>query len=168
MVATPGTRSGRLWLRQLSSMAVALTTIAGLALVLREEPPQNPNGQAPLLNLPAPQDIQAITDYRDRAERICTAAHARLHEELQASGVEVHSDHPSILKAEQRIMGEILIELRAVRPPVEVRRHFDHLYGLMERFANGEEMPYISDAEFWVHQVTGEPSLSECTLDLPG
>jgi hypothetical protein len=65
-------------------------------------------------------------------------------------------------------MGETLAELRAVPPPAEVQKHFGHLYGLMERFGNGEEMPYVSDAEFWVHQVGAELSLSECTFDLPG
>jgi hypothetical protein len=152
-------------------VAVVLIGLAGLSLLPDDNGLQSQDTSSntqPLPNLPAPADIQALADYIDRVETICTAAHTRLHRELEAAGVELHSDEPAMLKAQQRIMGETLADLRAVAPPVDVAEHFDHLYGLMERFADGEEMPYVSDAEFWVHQVTSEPSLSECIFDLPG
>lgn len=57
-------------------------------------------------------------------------------------------------------------ELRVVPPPATIQRHFDHLYG-MEQFAKGEEAPFTSPEELWVHQVENEPSLYHCTFDLP-
>jgi hypothetical protein len=70
-------------------------------------------------------------------------------------------------EAARRIMGETLPELRAVQPPNTVRENFDHLYGLLEQFAAGEEAPFTPTPEFWVHQIEiQEPSLNHCTFSL--
>ena len=122
--------------------------------------------------------------YRAPAEEICTAAHARLNEELQAAGIEMEvppatddelylvpireEDFRVYEEAARRIMGETVPELRAVPPPETVQDDFDHLYGLMEQFAEGEEAPFTPTAEFWIHQVElKEPSLYHCTFALP-
>jgi hypothetical protein len=121
--------------------------------------------------------------YRARAEEICTAAHARLNEELQAAGIEmevppgnddrlwlVPTTEEGLLaydQAARRMMGETLPELRAVRPPEAVQEQYDHLYGLMQQYADGEEAPFTPTAEYWIHQIElQEPSLNHCTFAL--
>ena len=127
----------------------------------------------------------AKAEYIGQIREICTAAHARLNEELQAAGIEMQfpngpgidrlnllpareADWVAYEAAARRIMGETLTELRALRPPPVIEAEFGHLYGLMDQFARGEEAPFTPTAEFWIHQVDLEPSrsLSHCTFAL--
>ena len=103
-------------------------------------------------------------EYVALVSAICAAAHTRLDEELQAAGSEGIAAYE---KAARRVMGDTLRKLRASRPPEIIQARFDHLYGLMEQFAEGEETPFTPGPEFWIHQVEREPSLVACTFSLP-
>jgi len=124
-------------------------------------------------------------EYYGQVREICTAAHARLNQELQAAGIELQlpngpgidrlyllpareADWVPYEAAARRIMGETLPELRALRPPPEIREKFQRLYAVMKEFAQGEEAPFTPTAEFWIHRVDLEPSrsLSHCTFAL--
>lgn len=125
----------------------------------------------------------AETEYFGQVREICISAHARLNEELLATGVEMEPPSgpdadPLYLipiaaevtyeEAARRMIGEALPELRAHRPPPMIEERFDHLYGVMEEFARGEEAPFTRTPQFWMYQVGGEPSLSHCMFALGG
>jgi hypothetical protein len=127
----------------------------------------------------------AEAEYFGQVREICTAAHARLNEELQGAGVEMQipngpdadplyltpiaaEDEVAYEEAARRMMGETLPELGALHPPPMIKEKFDHLYGVMEEFARGEEAPLTRTPQFWIHQVGGEPSLSHCMFALGG
>ena len=170
-----------------------------LELMFRFSPnPQpNPNTNYPLLD---PISIALWEQYSEefvastrgaedayfgQVREICTAAHARLNEELLAAGIEMQSpDGPDIDRlhllpareadwvpyeaAARRIMGETLPDLRALPLPSVIEEKFDHLYDVMGEFARGEEAPFTPTEEFWIHQVDLETSrsLSHCTFAL--
>jgi hypothetical protein len=151
-----------------------------------------PNAKYPLLDSTSIALWERYTDefvasaeaeYFGQVREICTSAHARLNEELLAAGVEMElpsgpDADPLYLipiaaevtyeEAARRMMGEALPELRALRPPPMIEEKFDHLYGVMEGFARGEEAPFTPTHEFWMYQVGGEPSLSHCMFALGG
>ena len=125
------------------------------------------------------------TEYFGQVREICTAAHARLNEELQAAGIEMQlpngpdidrlyllpareADWAPYEAAARRIIGETLPELRALPSPPAIEDEFDHLYTVIEEFARGEEAPFTPTPEFWIHQVDRQPSqsLSRCTFSL--
>jgi hypothetical protein len=119
-------------------------------------------------------------EYQARAVAICTAAHAKLDEQMKAQGVEMIKPPNSrflvpataalwpYYKAARRLMAETLTKLRSVAPPAAARARFNHLYGLMAQFAAGREPPPSPGLEFWIHRIgMRERSLFHCTFSLP-
>jgi hypothetical protein len=71
-----------------------------------------------------------------RADSICTAAKARLDEQLRAAGLETRDDDGlEYERAAAPILDEALAELRAVPAPEAFRAEFDHGYSLVEQLA---------------------------------
>jgi hypothetical protein len=116
--------------------------------------------------------------YVARAESICTAAHARLNDELETAGIELdasaeddgsglqltpHDDQDvqAYEETARRIEDEVLVQLRAIPPPATIRAAVDHAYDVLERFANGEQQ---DPAEFRSQVANLGLGLDHCTF----
>ena len=127
-------------------------------------------------------DFIASSDgYIARTESICTAAHTRFNDEMEAAGIDMEpspdddgsglqlipsnaEDIPAAEEVSRHVEREALIELYAVLIPEDVQPEFDYAYRLLEKFSEGNE---ATDPEAVWQQVRElELGLDQCTFPL--
>ena len=127
-------------------------------------------------------DFIASSDgYIARAESICTAAHERFNDEMEAAGIDMEpspdddgsglqlipsnaEDVPAAEEVSRRVEREALIELYAVVTPEDVLHEFDEAYRRLEQFSEGNDV--VEPEELWRQVRDMELGLDHCTFPL--
>jgi hypothetical protein len=103
-----------------------------------------------------------------RTHAICSAAHARLNDELEAAGLATRDDPGrEYERVAAPVLDETLVELRSVPPPEAIRAEFDHGYLLVQQLAQGLRETGTDTANT-IDQILGlGVGLTSCTFSLP-
>jgi hypothetical protein len=125
--------------------------------------------------------VASVEGYSARAESICTAAHARLNDEVEAAGIDLVAspddgsglqlipsnevDVQAYEEAARRIQVEAVAALRAVAPPESVEENYAHAYDVLDRLAEGGAQVLNTDAAEFRSQVESLGlGLDHCTF----
>jgi hypothetical protein len=106
--------------------------------------------------------ISSSDGYIARAASICTAAHARFDDEMEAAGSDAEPSTAD--EVARRVEREALIELYAVPIPEDVQQEFEEAYRLLEQFSEGNDVAGLED--LWRQVRDLELGLDQCTFPL--